>query len=66
MPKPWKYGLPPTNAAEQARSDAEDQRRRDLQASMVTSVRESDMPGPALVGAVVAGAVVCRWLQGGA
>ena len=65
-PKPWKFPMPPTNAAEQARYDAEDQRRRDRQAGAVTGVRASDMPGPGALVGLVAGAVVCGWLGRGA
>jgi hypothetical protein len=65
-PKPWKFPMPPRTARERERFDAEDQRRRDRQASMVTGITAADMPGPGALVGLVAGAVVCGWLGRGA
>jgi hypothetical protein len=64
--RPWVFPMPPRDASEQARWDAEQQRRLALQAGAITSVGPSDMPGPLLIAACVVGGATISWLEGGA
>lgn len=64
--KRWTFPMPPRTDSERERFEAEQQRRRDLQANAITGITAEDMPGVGAICAFAVGGLVTSWLQGGA